>query len=271
MAEIKTIAINDINVGERLREIEEDNAKVIAASIAEIGLQSAITVRPTPASKAGKYTLVIGGHRLRAAQLVGLTDIDAFIVKADSRQAQLLEISENLFRNELSVIDRAVFVQKYRELWEEENGEIARGGDQKSKGKVYPLIQGGFVSHVADRLGVSKESAKLLDRIARNLHQELKSALRGTSIADNQSTLLKLAKMEPAQQRRAAIGWRETRDIQQVFKLLQDKPVEHVDEDEKLFSKLVDLWERAPGKVMVRFLEHIGAPAMEIEEEEDAA
>jgi ParB family chromosome partitioning protein len=257
MAEIKTILISDINVGERLREIEDDHARVLAASIAEIGLQSPITVRPTPAAKAGKYTLVAGGHRLRGAQLAGHADIDAFVVKADSRQAQLLEISENLFRNELSVIDRSVFVQKYRELWEEEHGEISRGGDRKSKAQVEPLIEGGFSAHVAERLGISKASAKRIDQIARHLHSELKSALRGTPIADNQSTLLKLAKLEPAQQRRAAIGWRQTGDIKQVFGLLQDKPAQAPDDREKLLSKLIDLWERANPAIRAAFLRHI--------------
>ena len=51
MAEIKTIAIDDIHVGERLREIDEDHAAVIAASIREIGLQSPVQVRSTPAQK----------------------------------------------------------------------------------------------------------------------------------------------------------------------------------------------------------------------------
>ncbi len=47
-----------------------------------------------------------------------------------------------MFRNELSVIDRALFVQTYRELWEKKYGEIKVGGDRKSKGKHYPLIGG---------------------------------------------------------------------------------------------------------------------------------
>jgi ParB family chromosome partitioning protein len=264
MAEIKTIAISDINVGERLREIEEDHAKVIASSISEIGLQSPITVRPTPASKGGKYTLVMGAHRLRGAQIAGLAEIDAFIVKADGRQAQLLEISENLFRNELSVIDRAVFVQKYRELWEEENGEIKAGRPEENRANLAQFPTGSFSEHVAERLGVSERSAKRLDQLARHLHPELKSALRGTSIADNQSVLLKLAKMEPAQQRRAAIGWRQTSDIKQVFRLLQDKPTHEPDESERLLAKLIDIWERASPATRAAFLDHINRDDAEV-------
>uniref|UniRef100_UPI0035CF2BB1 ParB N-terminal domain-containing protein n=1 Tax=Bartonella sp. AA81SXKL TaxID=3243438 RepID=UPI0035CF2BB1 len=80
-----------------------------------------------------------GAHRLRAAELLGYSDIDAVVVQADKDNAALLEVAENLFRNELSVIDRALFVQTYRELWEKKFGEIKVGGDgsnQYTKDKV---------------------------------------------------------------------------------------------------------------------------------------
>jgi ParB family chromosome partitioning protein len=255
MAELKTIALTDIHIGDRLREIDEDHAQVIAISIREIGLRSPIEVRSTPAQKGGKFTLVTGGHRLRACQIAELTEVDAFVVKADGRQAQLLEIAENLFRNELSVIDRAVFVQRYRELWEEEHGEIKPGRPSINSATVAE-----FTGHVADRLGLSKRSTERLDQIARRLHPELRSALRHSPVADQTTTLLKLAKMEPAQQRRAAIGWRETGDIKAVFSLLSGgaatAPVRNA--DDVLFERLADVWSRASADVRQRFLIHIG-------------
>lgn len=255
MAELKTIALTDIHIGDRLREIDEDHAQVIAASIREIGLRSPIEVRATPAQKGGKFTLVTGGHRWRACQIAGLAEIDAFVVKADSRQAQLLEIAENLFRNELSVIDRAIFVQKYRELWEEEHGAIKAG---RPSGNSVTVTE--FTGHAADRLGISKSSTERLDRIARRLHPELRSALRHSPVADQTTTLLKLAKMEPAQQRRAAIGWRETGDIKAVFSLLSGgaAPAPVRNADDVLFERLADVWSRAGADVRQRFLIHIG-------------
>lgn len=268
MVEIKSLPLNDINLGERLREIEEDHAQAIAASISEVGLLSPITVRATPASKGGKFTLVTGAHRFRAHQILDAEHIDVILVKADSAEAQVLEITENLFRNELSVIDRAVFVQKLRELWEDRNGAIKSGRPENNGVNFTLLSAGGFSSHVADRLGISKESAKLIDRLARHLHPELKSALRGTPVADNQSALLKLAKLEPAMQRRAAIGWRETGDIKQVFRLLQNKAAPELSADEQTFSKLADLWARANDEIKRRFWLHINT---DIDSDEDAA
>ncbi|WP_273758479.1 chromosome partitioning protein [Bartonella sp. AU55XJBT] len=71
------------------------------------------------------------------------------------KNAALLEVAENLFRNELSVIDRALFVQTYRELWEKKYGEIQRGGDhgnqytkdKVAKVQVAPLPKDGSVEH----------------------------------------------------------------------------------------------------------------------------
>ncbi|WP_273757361.1 ParB/RepB/Spo0J family partition protein, partial [Bartonella sp. MM73XJBT] len=264
MAQFQKLALDVIVVPERIRPVDDEHAKALAQSMAREGLMNPITVRHTPNAKEGNYTLIAGAHRLRAAELLGYSDIDAVVVQADKDNAALLEVAENLFRNELSVIDRALFVQTYRELWEKKYGEIKVGGDRKSKGKVYPLIGGNqytkdkvakvqvaplpkdgssehhetgcegekvakgqvdplpndgsvehhetggegekvakgkhyplpndgdlngkmqslhFATHVADRIGLSKESVKLLNRIAQHLQPELRSVLRGTALA----------------------------------------------------------------------------------------
>ncbi len=276
MAEFKSIPIKEILVGERLRDIEEDHAQAIAISIRQQGLITPISVRATPAAKGGNYTLVAGAHRLRAAIIAGLDAIDAVVVKADKAEAQLLEISENLFRNELSVIDRAIFVQKWREIWEDSHGKIERGGDRKSnhqvggligdnwanlaqlsKGQVGPLIEGSFSDHVANRLGLSTRSAKRLDQLARHLHPELRAVLRGSPIADNQSALLKLAKLDHVHQHRAAVAFGQCGDLRETFRLIEDEPAPKPSRDTELLSRLIDTWGRANEGVRAQFLEHI--------------
>lgn len=173
MAEFKRIPITDIAVPDRLRAVEEEHALAIAQSIVEHGLLTPITVRATPAAKAGPYTLVAGAHRLRAMELNQEREIDAVVVKADHAEAQLMEITENLFRNDLSVLDRAVFVATYREVWQQKHGEI-RPGPRGNQAQVAPnsphcivdLIaaeaEAGFAQHVASRLGFSKDTVKRL-------------------------------------------------------------------------------------------------------------
>ncbi|WP_375626755.1 ParB/RepB/Spo0J family partition protein [Bartonella sp. MU37NMGALS] len=155
MAQFQKLALDVIVVPERIRPVDDEHAKALAQSMAREGLMNPITVRHTPNAKEGNYTLIAGAHRLRAAELLGYSDIDAVVVQADKDNAALLEVAENLFRNELSVIDRALFVQTYRELWEKKYGEIQRGGDhgnqytkdKMAKGKVYPLPKDGSSEH----------------------------------------------------------------------------------------------------------------------------
>lgn len=272
MADFRRIKVADIAVPERLRAVEEEHALAIAQSIVEHGLLNPIAVRSTPASKDGPYTLVAGAHRLRATVLNDEVEIDAVVVEADKAEAQLMEITENLFRNELSVIDRAIFVATYRDVWQKKHGAIKQGGDRRSKGQVGPLIardcvvdliaaeaEAGFAQHVADRLGISKRSAKRLDQIAHHLHPEVRAAMRGTPLADNQAALLTLAKMEPAKQRQVAVAMRaEGPDLKKALALVEG-PRPEVDPQTAVLSSLLDAWSRANPETRKLFLAEVTA------------
>nr|WP_234894685.1 ParB/RepB/Spo0J family partition protein [Agrobacterium vitis] len=276
MAEFKTIPIDQIVVPERLRAVEEDHALAIAQSIVEHGLLNPITVRSTRAAKGGNYTLVAGAHRLRAMVLNDESEIEAMVVEADKTEAQLLEITENLFRNELSVIDRAIFVQSYRDVWEQKYGKIDRANNLKqSKGQVAPsvgnrcnLLQlledegacGGFSTHVAKRMGVSKDVVKRLNRIAQSLSPALRTALRGTPAADNQSLLLKLAKAGPSKQAGIVAGLEKEPDIKKVLAWAKDPapPISDADKQAIVLHQLKTAWKGADEATRQRFLQSIG-------------
>ncbi|PIT68237.1 ParB/RepB/Spo0J family partition protein [Bartonella tribocorum] len=303
MAQFQEISLDLIVVPERIRPVDDEHAKALAQSMAREGLMNPITVRHTPNAREGNYTLIAGAHRLRAAELLGYSKIDAVVVQADKDNAALLEVAENLFRNELSVIDRALFVQTYRELWEKKYGEIKVGGDhgnqytkdkvakgqvvplpndsssehhetgcegdKVAKGKVYPLPNEGdlngkvqslhFAKHVADRIGLSKESVKLLNRISQHLQPELRSVLRGTALADNQAQLLKLARMEPVSQRRVAIALQQVEgDLRRAVDLVNGVNISpKVNEQERIFAQLLGVWQRADAQTRARFCAYL--------------
>lgn len=273
MAEFKTIPLADIIVPERLRLIEEDHALAISASIVEHGLINAITVRRTPpATKPFRpFTLIAGAHRMRAVELLDESEIEAAIVEADKEEAILVEITENLFRNELSALDRAMFVMKYREAWEEKYGKVARGGDRKSgdyrnqKANLADLIEdeakAGFSTHVADRLGLSERAIRRAQELAQKLSPDLRQKLRGTPDADNQSLLLKLAKLEPSRQRMVALAYAEEPDIARALDLTDPhaKAKASVSEQQEILSRLLSTWSRADQKTKEEFLKIIGA------------
>ncbi len=121
-----------------------------------------------------------------------------------------------------------------------------------------------FSEHVADRLGLSKRSVERLNKIAQNLHPDVRAAVRGTSIADNQSALLKLAKLEPALQRRAAIAFREEGDLNKALQLIDDAPrPAATDKQTMIFSTFVKLWNDASPETQARILAHVDANAVQ--------
>lgn len=251
MAEFKLVPIDQIVVPERLRAVEEEHALAIAQSIVEHGLINPITVRATPAAKGGKWTLVAGAHRLRAFQLNGEPEIEAMVVEGDKSEAQLIEITENLFRNDLSVMDRAVFVQTYRDVWEGKFGKV-EAGRPGNRANLAQLIAdeaeaGSFSIHVADRMGISRRSVEYLNKIAQNLTPALRSKLRGTPAADNQSMLLKLAKEGPKRQAQIAAALDKEPDLRKVLDLAKE-PAAEISETDKQRAVRADLdhaWKKA--------------------------
>lgn len=262
MASFKTIPLKSIHIGERARPVDEDVALAIAASMTERGLINPVTVRATPAAKGGKtpYTLIAGAHRIRGGELNQWTEIDAIILAADAAEAQLIELSENLFRNELSALDRGLFVAKFREIHEEKHGKITAGGDQKSNSHRENLIfsPGRELSErVQERLGIGCASYYRALQIGQKLHPALRQAVRGTPTENDQKTLLKLASMPDAEQAGIAAALKHEPDLQKVLDM--DKPAAPPpDPDKAAWETLSGAWAKASDRIREEFLQHIG-------------
>ena len=258
MEKFKTLRVSEIFVPERLRKVDEDHALAIQNSIMQHGQFNPVTVRMTPNGER-KYTLVAGAHRYRAIELMDEEgqDIDVLVVKADKDEAILLEIEENLFRNDLSVLDRAVFVETYRDQWETVHGEInPKGGRPKNRinliqfsespvGLVEEEAKKGFSKNCADRLGISVPSIKRLSQISKNLTKPVRDAIAGTPIADNQSQLLKLTKLGPNKLKKFPAAFKETNDFQKSLEVLEPPERQKPDEELKQLDGLISAWKRA--------------------------
>ena len=109
-------------------------------------------------------------------------------------------------------------------------------------------------------MGLSRRAVEYLNKIATNLHPDVRAAVRGTSVADNQSALLKIAKMEPLKQRQTAVAFRTEPDLKKALALV-DPPAQLSKkqiEQATLLSRLVTAWEDASEETRSQFLEHIG-------------
>lgn len=87
------------------REFGEAELAELAATIQDLGVLQPIVVRPHPNGRGGRYMLVMGERRWRAAAVAGLTAIPAVVqTGAKRRRAQLVE---NLQRQDLGALEIA--------------------------------------------------------------------------------------------------------------------------------------------------------------------
>ena len=82
-----------------------DNAQLLelAASISEYGVLSPLTVR----LHFGRYELVAGERRLRAARMAGLKKVPCIVLDVDMEGSSLIAMVENLQRQDLDFLEEA--------------------------------------------------------------------------------------------------------------------------------------------------------------------
>ena len=85
------------------KRFEEERLDELAASIREHGVVEPILVR----REGGKYRIVAGERRWRAAQRAGLREVPAVLREASDREAFELALVENLQREDLNAIEQA--------------------------------------------------------------------------------------------------------------------------------------------------------------------
>lgn len=99
----------DANPFQPRTHFDEQSMEELAASIRKLGIVQPLTVRET---ENGRYQLIAGERRLRAARLAGLTHVPAFIRTADDQAMLELALVENIQREDLDAIEVAISFQR---------------------------------------------------------------------------------------------------------------------------------------------------------------
>ena len=86
-------------------DFDADTLQELADSISAQGVLQPLLVRPLAAP--GKYEIVAGERRWRAAQLAGLHEIPALVRKLDDRAAMCIALIENIQREDLNPLEQA--------------------------------------------------------------------------------------------------------------------------------------------------------------------
>ena len=88
---------------------DEQSLGELAASIRKLGIVQPLTVRD---AGNGRYQLIAGERRLRAARLAGLTHVPAYIRTADDQAMLELALVENIQREDLDAVEVAISFQR---------------------------------------------------------------------------------------------------------------------------------------------------------------
>ncbi|HET9554677.1 MAG TPA: ParB/RepB/Spo0J family partition protein [Anaeromyxobacteraceae bacterium] len=91
------------NPAQPRKRFDEQKLEELAASIREHGIVEPILVR----REGGKYRILAGERRWRAAQRAGLREVPALVREATERQAFELALVENIQRADLNAIEEA--------------------------------------------------------------------------------------------------------------------------------------------------------------------
>lgn len=266
------IPVAAIAVGQRLRQIDPAWVTLLQNSISarEAQMQPPlihpVSVRP---QDGGGYLLVAGGHRFAAVSGLGHATIQAMISPLTDLEARLEEIDENLIRNALSGMERAVFLAERRSIYEAlypdakrgKKGALTRWHDATGK---LPLA---FTEDAATRAGLDVSVVRKILRTFDDLTAASRARIAGTWIADHDAQMRALSKCGPDMQARVLdVLLRDDApavNVAAAVAEIEGRIAPEITPDEAAFQALVRAWDRAEAlpRARARFLEFAGLAA----------
>jgi len=123
-AESASLPIGDIDANPYQTRKDYDAAELagLVRSIRQLGVLQPILVR----QHEGRYQLVAGSRRFRAAQEAGLDEVPVRVVDLDDQQTFAAALVENLQRQDLNAIEKAQAFQDYIGRFAVTHEELAR-------------------------------------------------------------------------------------------------------------------------------------------------
>ena len=182
--QVTEVPIKEIKVRFRLRSPSDAKVAEIAESINQIGILNPITL---DSSK----NLIAGYHRLLAFQSLDKETIPSIIKEtSDDAYNELMEVDENLKRNELNHIEIAEHIVRREELMEGLGMMYSQGDNRHTKKDEKITIE-----DLADSIGLSKRSYQQRKQVSR-INEEVRSLLVETDFANSLVDLIKLSSEE---------------------------------------------------------------------------
>jgi ParB family transcriptional regulator, chromosome partitioning protein len=172
--ELRELAVERVvpNPSQPRRRFDEEALQGLAGSMGECGVLQPVLVRP---SADGKYELVAGERRWRAAKIAGLEKIPALVSAYDDAEALEVALIENVAREDLNPVEEAracaTLVNEFGLSQEEIGRRVGRSrsvvnsliGLLRLSDEILELVERGELSwnHGASLLSVEDLDARL--------------------------------------------------------------------------------------------------------------
>lgn len=253
-----SVALDDLVPYKRQARTGFDPAGLdeLAVTIKTVGVLSPLLVRP---GGDGKYEIIAGERRWRAAKIAGLLDVPCLVKTVDSETADKIHLYENIHRENLSNLDLALRVEsdlkeakgslatvaaKYgkSKSWVSKLSSIASGGEVMGQ-----LVEEGVTADRAVLATVASMERKAPEQ-AKALIQHLKTAPASANKRDIAENFAKHAKTAPAPKARKGSegdtdnepAWRSrggvSRDLANAILVVEISPVSEFAKEFKTLS-----------------------------------
>lgn len=140
-SDITYISVDEVfpNPIQPRKRFAQDSLTELSRSIAQYGVLNPLTVR----RRAGRYELVAGERRLRAARLAGLEEVPCIVLDVNMEESGLLALVENIQRRDLDFIEEAEAIAQLIKLFGMSQEEAARrlGKSQPSVANKLRLLK----------------------------------------------------------------------------------------------------------------------------------
>ena len=124
-ASASNIRLSDIDVdpGQPRKTFENQSLEQLSQSILEHGVLQPIVLMP---NGIGRYTIIAGERRFRAARMAGLTEIPAIVKDVSTQSAKEIALIENLQREDLDPVEIAYGYKSLMESFNLTQDEISQ-------------------------------------------------------------------------------------------------------------------------------------------------
>lgn len=212
---ILSLRVEDIspNPVQPRRHFDEAGLRELSDSIRSYGILNPLTVR----LRCGKYELVAGERRLRAAKLAGLREVPCLLLAVSEEDSSVLALIENLQRRDLDFTEEAAaLAQLIREhgLSQEEAARRLGRSQSSVANKLRLLRLSPAMLEAIREAGLSERHARALLRLETE-EQRLRALERirrdGLSVAQTEALVETLLAGPPAPRRRTRLVARDGR------------------------------------------------------------